>query len=423
MRFVQTEKTLIDFLKIDENRKLWGCHSECFKKNKKICSKCSTQLDLFKISVTGSELSYEPKEGLQDNWEVRKSLPGRVSVISEIMSNDEVPLYLNSPKSGADCYVFVTDDKKSQKIRLIIAFRGTESRLDVMNDLAIHRIPFRKSLNLARKKLFKNNDELFQKDNLKKLKKDFELEEEKIKQEIEDNRVEKVHQGFFNQYETMMLEKESGDRFVDVLDIKLKVKKLRKKLKNENRNFTESFEILVTGHSLGGALAVLCARHIQMHQKDFGLPKNFDMKTQLQCITFGAPMVGNRKMRDNFTTSIPKIYQFCNENDPIPNLLSFSHGYTHMMKNDENDDPEGSFLISFENPPEPIAASNFLKFLPFTTSCMSCTDRKNAHSIDIYEKNLLDQISPYLMDEKMNKNLSTSMDTGLGSYCSSVYSE
>ena len=84
MRFVQKEKTLIEFLKIDENRELWGCHSDCFKKNKKICSKCSNQLDSFKITVTGSELSYEPKQELQDNWEVRKSLQGRISVISEI---------------------------------------------------------------------------------------------------------------------------------------------------------------------------------------------------------------------------------------------------------------------------------------------------------------------------------------------------
>lgn len=423
MRFVQREKTLINYLKIDENRKPWGCDSECFKKNKKICSKCSNQLDLFKISVTGSELSYEPKEELQDNWEVRKSLPGRISVISEIMIEDEVPLYLTSPKSGADCYIFVTDDKKSQKIRLTIAFRGTESRLDVLNDLAIHRIPFRKSLNLARKKLFKNNDELFQEDSFKKLQKDFEHEEEKIQQEIKDNLVEKVHQGFFNQYKTMMLEKENEDRFVDVLDIKLKVKKLRKRLKKENRNFNETFEILVTGHSLGGALAVLCARHVQMHPKDFGLPKNFDIKSQLQCVTFGAPMVGNKKMKNNFTEFIPKIYQFRNENDPIPYLLSPSHGYTHMMKNNEKHDPEESFLISFENPPEPNPASNFLKFLPFTTPCISCTDQRNAHSIDNYEKNLLDQISPYLIEENVNKNPSTSFDSGLWSSCSTVYSE
>ena len=221
----------------------------------------------------------------------------------------------------------------------------------------------------------------------------------------------------------MMLEKECGDRFVDVLDIKLKVKKLREKLKKENRNFNETFEILVTGHSLGGALAVLCARHVQMHPKDFGLPKHFDVKNQLQCVTFGAPMVGNKKMKDTFRASIPKIYQFRNENDPIPNLLALSHGYTHMMKDNEKDDPEGSFLISFDNSQEPKPTSNFLKFVPFTAPCFSCADLKNAHSIDVYEKNLLDQISPYLIKEKINKNLSPSIDSGIESSCSSIQNE
>ena len=377
MRF---SKTLIDYLKIDENRKPWSCESECFKKNKEICSKCSNQLDLCKIAVTVSKLSYEPKEELQGDWEDNW---------------EEIPLYLNSPKSGADCYVFVTDDKKSKKARLIIAFRGTDSGVDVLNDLDIHRISFRENLHSARKRLFKNKDELFQEENREKLKKDFEREEEKIRQEKEDGRVEKVHQGFLNQYETMMLEKESGDHFVDVFDIKQKVKNLRKKLKNENRNFKENFEILVTGHSLGGALAVLCARHVQMHPKDFGLPKNFDIKNQIQCITFGAPMVGNKKMKDNFTEFIPKIYQFRNENDPIPSLLALSPGYTHMMKNNEKDDPEVPFLISFDSPSEPKPASYFLKFLPFTHSYISCADRIDAHSIDAYEKNLLDQISQF----------------------------
>ena len=57
------------------------------------------------------------------------------------------------------------------------------------------------------------------------------------------------------------------------------------------------FEIITTGHSLGGALAVLCARHIEMHPQDFGLkPESFKSQSQLQCITFGAPKVGDDDM-------------------------------------------------------------------------------------------------------------------------------
>ena len=68
------------------------------------------------------------------------------------------------------------------------------------------------------------------------------------------------------------------------------------KLRVDGKNFQKDFEIVTTGHSLGGALAILCARHIEMYPRDFGLPKNFKAKKQLQCITFGAPKVGDDEM-------------------------------------------------------------------------------------------------------------------------------
>jgi triacylglycerol lipase len=81
----------------------------------------------------------------------------------------------------------------------------------------------------------------------------------------------------------------------------------------------------ITGHSLGGALALLSAwlfmrKMIDVHQ----------------VYTFGAPMVGNVKALAAFDKELAgKIYRYCNETDPIPMLPSLSlmaNEYSHCQK-------------------------------------------------------------------------------------------
>jgi triacylglycerol lipase len=81
----------------------------------------------------------------------------------------------------------------------------------------------------------------------------------------------------------------------------------------------------ITGHSLGGALALLSSwlfmrKMIEVHQ----------------VYTFGAPMVGNTKALAAFDKELAgKVFRYCNEKDPIPMLPSLSlmaNEYGHCQK-------------------------------------------------------------------------------------------
>ncbi len=80
----------------------------------------------------------------------------------------------------------------------------------------------------------------------------------------------------------------------------------------------------ITGHSLGGALALLSGwlfqrRFISVHQ----------------IYTFGAPMVGNAEATKAFDRELPqKIYRFVNSADPVPKLPTVSliaNDYGHVQ--------------------------------------------------------------------------------------------
>jgi len=76
-------------------------------------------------------------------------------------------------------------------------------------------------------------------------------------------------------------------------------------------------EIIVTGHSLGAALATLCASRIS---------KKFDNTISLY--TFGSPRVGNRAWAKAFNV---ETYRFVNNNDIVTRVPSAIF-YTHIGK-------------------------------------------------------------------------------------------
>jgi triacylglycerol lipase len=70
----------------------------------------------------------------------------------------------------------------------------------------------------------------------------------------------------------------------------------------------------VTGHSLGGSLALLAAWRFQ---------QNFLDVTQV--VTFGAPMVGNKEAAEAFAREFPgRIFRYIDDPDPVPLLPTIS---------------------------------------------------------------------------------------------------
>ncbi len=73
-------------------------------------------------------------------------------------------------------------------------------------------------------------------------------------------------------------------------------------------------KVIVTGHSLGAALATLCANRLSK-----------DYNADITLYTFGSPRVGDKKWASNFTVS---AFRFVNNNDIVPAVpgdIMFDH--------------------------------------------------------------------------------------------------
>lgn len=78
--------------------------------------------------------------------------------------------------------------------------------------------------------------------------------------------------------------------------------------------------IVTAGHSLGGALATLCAVDIQ-----YNFPK-----LAIDAYTYGAPKVGNDGFRDSFNRRVPSSFRFVHGMDIVPELPRWWQGYRHV---------------------------------------------------------------------------------------------
>jgi triacylglycerol lipase len=81
--------------------------------------------------------------------------------------------------------------------------------------------------------------------------------------------------------------------------------------------------VVATGHSLGGALATLCAIDIQY---------NFSEKVTIEAYTYGAPKVGNDGFQDSFNKRVPDSYRIVNGMDLVPALPRWWQGYRAVDK-------------------------------------------------------------------------------------------
>ncbi|KAK9790954.1 hypothetical protein WJX73_010669 [Symbiochloris irregularis] len=79
----------------------------------------------------------------------------------------------------------------------------------------------------------------------------------------------------------------------------------------------EGFQVYVTGHSLGGAMAVLAAYDIALALKP--LPT----RTRVSCYTFGAPRVGNHAFARDCDAIIPDQWSLINDQDAVTRQAKF----------------------------------------------------------------------------------------------------
>ncbi|MGB3137620.1 MAG: lipase family protein [Nodosilinea sp.] len=88
----------------------------------------------------------------------------------------------------------------------------------------------------------------------------------------------------------------------------------------------ESFEgqhVVVTGHSLGGALATIAALDIQ-----YNLGEKRDLSFEVY--TFGAPRVGNQAMVESYNDRIPNSYRVIYGWDIVTRIPRSWQGFAHV---------------------------------------------------------------------------------------------
>jgi predicted lipase len=83
------------------------------------------------------------------------------------------------------------------------------------------------------------------------------------------------------------------------------------------RTFTTPGPVTITGHSLGGAMAVFCAIEMQVRGWD------------VQLITYGCPRVGDSQFARLLNENLKAYVRYENWGDPvprIPRILGWAHG-------------------------------------------------------------------------------------------------
>jgi len=85
----------------------------------------------------------------------------------------------------------------------------------------------------------------------------------------------------------------------------------------------ENYDIIICGHSLGGALATICAADISTTNK-------------IYTITFGSPRVGNSRFTSIFNNHVTLYYRFIHQNDIVPTMPRIN--YNHVGKQIRIDD-------------------------------------------------------------------------------------
>lgn len=124
-----------------------------------------------------------------------------------------------------------------------------------------------------------------------------------------NNRKVKVHYGFIEAYKSVREE---------VLDA----------VKKSNMD-----KIICTGHSLGGALASLCALDVQ-----YNTPKN------VRCFTYGSPKVGNAAFAESYNRRVKNTYRIVTKGDIVPMFPPLGYHHVGTLHELDYSEPDANLL-------------------------------------------------------------------------------
>lgn len=138
--------------------------------------------------------------------------------------------------------------------------------------------------------------------------------------------------------------------------------------------YNPTAEVLITGHSLGGALATLCL--LDLHELLLGRVEGAaaSAATADDIITptvsfaplyiFGAPRVGNAAFATYSASLGVPIYRVVHNRDPVPHLPFESWGYAHPPQEVFFDAPQTSHVVCSDKTGEDPTCSDKFWVLP-----------------------------------------------------------
>ena len=161
----------------------------------------------------------------------------------------------------------------------------------------------------------------------------------------------KVHKGFYQSYASISTQ---------IWDA---VAELREYYGNQTK-------LVITGHSLGGAMATHCAIDAVI---------NYEINPSY-VYTFGAPRLGNGNFADYYKSIIPNLYRVTFKKDPVPHLPFKSWSYAHLPNEiyypDDFDDISSGYIICDGSGEDDNCADRYdgLETLDLTAIALDVTD-------------------------------------------------
>ncbi|MCO5594626.1 hypothetical protein L7F22_048659 [Adiantum nelumboides] len=209
-------------------------------------------------------------ESAMEAWAVLASSLGHKSFVKSAF---EKLCFLDNDKTDTQVALW----RDAEHHRLVIAFRGTEQVKwkDLRTDLMLLPVSFSP-----------------------------ERVGGKFKEEA------KVHGGFLNAYDSVI------SRLKSLVKASIKTS-------NVNGDTEHPWQVYVTGHSLGGALATLAALELSTSR----LSREHRIKVTMY--NFGSPRVGNKKFADRYNMIVKDSWRVVNHLDIIPTVPRLM-GYCHV---------------------------------------------------------------------------------------------